>query len=275
MPDDYAFRVPARANVRLCELDPQANGGLSRDQAAAALAPRLTELSELQEQLFGAGQHALLVVLQGRDASGKDGVIRRVLSSFSPQGMQVTAFGVPTAEELAHDFLWREHRAVPRLHMVGVFNRSHYEGVLVERVHELVPKHVWERRYSQINAFEELLTAANTIVVKFFLHVSREEQLRRFRERERDPLKAWKVSAADWRERERWDDYEKAYEDALSACSTADAPWYVVPADHKWFRDLAVGDALVNAMRPYRDAWRATLLEMSRQRRAEIEAIEQ
>jgi polyphosphate kinase 2 (PPK2 family) len=157
--------------------------------------------------------------------------------------------------------------------MVGVFNRSHYEGVLVERVHELVPKHVWERRYSQINAFEELLTTANTIVVKFFLHVSSDEQLRRFHEREQDPTKAWKLSASDWRERERWDDYERAYEDALSACSTKDAPWYVVPADHKWFRDLAVGDALVRTMRPYRDAWRATLEEINRQRRAEIDAI--
>jgi PPK2 family polyphosphate:nucleotide phosphotransferase len=273
VPDDYAFRVPARARVRLRELDPRADGELSREQAEAALAPRLTELAELQEQLFGAGQHALLVVLQGRDASGKDGVIRKVLSSFSPQGMHVTAFGVPTDEELAHDFLWREHRAVPRLRMVGVFNRSHYEGVLVERVHELVPKRVWERRYDQINSFEEVLIASNTIVVKFFLHISRDEQLRRFRDRENDPLKAWKVSAADWQERERWDDYAKAYEDALSACSTADAPWYVVPADHKWFRDLAVADALVHRLRPYRDTWLATLAEMSRQRRAEIEAL--
>jgi polyphosphate kinase 2 (PPK2 family) len=157
--------------------------------------------------------------------------------------------------------------------MVGVFNRSHYEGVLVERVHELVPKRVWERRYAQINAFEDVLTTANTIVVKFFLHISSEEQVRRFHERESDPIKAWKVSANDWRERERWNDYERAYEDALSACSTADAPWYVVPADHKWFRDLSVSDVLVHTMRLYRDAWRATLAELSRQRHAEIEAL--
>jgi PPK2 family polyphosphate:nucleotide phosphotransferase len=259
--------------VSLTEHDPKANAGLSQEQAEAALQPRLRELTELQEELFGAGQHALLVVLQGRDASGKDGVIRKVLSRFSPQGMHVTAFAAPTAEELAHDFLWRVHRVVPRLRMVAVFNRSHYEDVLVARVHELVPKRVWERRYGQINAFEELLTTANTIVVKFFLHISREEQLRRFRERERDPLKAWKLSADDWRERERWDDYDSAYEDALSACSIDDAPWHVVPADHKWFRDLAVSDALVQALRPYRDGWRATLAEMSRQRRAEIEAV--
>jgi PPK2 family polyphosphate:nucleotide phosphotransferase len=240
-----------------------------------ALAPRLSELTQLQDELFGAAQHALLVVLQGRDASGKDGVIRKVMSSFSPQGMQVTPFGVPTAEELAHDFLWREHCVAPRVRMVGVFNRSHYEGVLVERVHGLVPKHVWERRYSQINAFEKVLTTANTIVVKFFLHISSEEQLRRFHERAEDPSKAWKLSANDWRERARWDDYARAYEDALSACSTKDAPWYVVPADHKWFRDLAVSDALVHTMRPYRDAWRATLEEISRQRRAEIAAMNQ
>ena len=272
MAGDYAFKVSTGVRVRLSEHDPKANAGLSQEQAEPVLGSRLTELTELQEELFGAGQHALLVVLQGRDASGKDGVIRKVLSRFSPQGMHVTAFSAPTPEELGHDFLWRVHRVVPRLRMVGVFNRSHYEDVLVARVHELVPKHVWERRYDQINAFEELLTAANTIVVKFFLHISREEQLRRFRERAQDPLKAWELSADDWRDRERWDDYERAYEDALSACTTVHAPWYIVPADHKWFRDLAVGDALVHALRPYRDTWRATLEEMSRQRRAEIEA---
>jgi PPK2 family polyphosphate:nucleotide phosphotransferase len=246
---------------------------LSREQAQAALEPRLTELAELQEELYGACQHALLVVLQGRDASGKDGVIRRVLCSFSPQSMQVTPFKVPTEEERAHDFLWRVHRVVPRLRMVGAFNRSHYEAVLVERVHELVPKRVWERRYAQINDFEELLARANTIIVKLFLHISSEEQLRRFRDREKDPSKAWKLSADDWRERDRWDDYERAYEDALSTCSTDYAPWYVVPADHKWFRDLAVSDVLVHALRPYRDAWRTTLAELSRQRLTEIEEL--
>jgi PPK2 family polyphosphate:nucleotide phosphotransferase len=270
---EYALRVPPGGRVRLTEYDPAAHAGLSKGQAEEALPALLDELDELQEELFGAGQHALLVVLQGRDASGKDGVIRKVMRSFSPQGMVVTPFGVPTAEEVAHDFLWRTHRVTPRLQMIGVFNRSYYEGVLVERVHGLVPESTWKRRYDQINAFEELLTAAaNTIVVKFFLHISRDEQLQRFRERENDTLKAWKLSADDWRERQRWDEYDKAYEDALQFCSTDHAPWFVVPSDHKWFRDLAVSDVLLRALRPYRDGWRDILKEMNRQRRAAIEA---
>jgi PPK2 family polyphosphate:nucleotide phosphotransferase len=270
---EYALRVPSGGRrVRLGEYDPAASAGVSRKQAEDALPGILDELAELQEELFGAGQHALLVVLQGRDASGKDGVIRKVMRCFSPQGMLVTPFGVPTAEELAHDFLWREHRVTPRLRMIGVFNRSYYEGVLVERVHGLVPESTWTRRYGQINAFEELLTTANTIVVKLFLHISRDEQLRRFRDREQEPLKAWKLSADDWRERQRWDDYDKAYEDALQFCSTENAPWFVVPSDHKWFRDFAVSDVLLKSLRPHRDGWRAILEEMNRQRRAAIEA---
>jgi PPK2 family polyphosphate:nucleotide phosphotransferase len=242
--------------VRLTEYDPGACAGLSKDEAEVALAARLDELTKLQEELFGAAQHALLIVLQGRDASGKDGVIRKVMRSFNPQGMVVTPFSAPTAEELAHDFLWRAHRATPRLRMIGVFNRSYYEGVLVERVHGLVPEYVWGRRYGQINTFEELLTSANTIIVKLFLHISRAEQLRRFREREQNVSKAWKLSPDDWHERKRWDEYDKAYEDALQACSTEYAPWYLVPADHKWFRDLAVSDVLARALRPHQDGWR-------------------
>jgi PPK2 family polyphosphate:nucleotide phosphotransferase len=258
--------------VRLAEYNPAACAGLSREEAEAELSQHFIELEELQDELFGAAEHALLVVLQGRDASGKDGVIRKVLRSFNPQGMIVTPFAEPTAEELAHDFLWRAHRLTPRRRMIAVFNRSYYESVLVERVRGLVPKHVWERRYGQINSFEELLTSANTIVVKVYLHIGREEQLRRFRDREENPIKAWKLSADDWRDRERWDEYDKAYEDALEACSTEFAPWYIVPADHKWFRDLAVSDVLARALRPYRDGWRAALEEMSLQRRAAIRA---
>jgi PPK2 family polyphosphate:nucleotide phosphotransferase len=207
------------------------------------------------------------------DTSGKDGAVRNVLLNVNPQGCRVESFKVPTEEELAHDFLWRVHRVTPGKGMLGVFNRSHYEDVLIARVHDFVPEAVWRARYEQINQFEAMLAANGTIILKFFLHISKDEQEKRLMEREQDPTKAWKLSASDWREREYWDAYQRAYEDAMSECGTAHAPWYVVPADRKWFRNLAISEVLVGTLRQLAPAWLATLDEMSAARVAELQAF--
>ncbi|MGB9753161.1 polyphosphate kinase 2 family protein [Roseiflexus castenholzii] len=269
----YAQRVVPGMRVRLHDIDPDANGGLNKDEGRARFAELNAELDVMQEELYAAGIHALLLILQGMDTAGKDGAIRNVMLNLNPQGCRVESFKVPTEEELAHDFLWRVHRVVPRKGMVGVFNRSHYEDVLVVRVHSLVPESVWRARYDQINAFERLLADTGTIIVKCFLHISKEEQEQRLLAREKDVSKAWKLSAGDWRERAFWDDYMAAYEEALTRCSTDYAPWYIIPANRKWYRDLAISEALVETLRPYRDDWRRALDAMSRARRAELEAF--
>jgi PPK2 family polyphosphate:nucleotide phosphotransferase len=208
----------------------------------------LERLDDLQDRLWAEGKHAVLVVLQGIDAAGKDSTIKRVMAAFNPQGCPVTAFKVPSTEELAHDYLWRVHKAVPRKGEVGIFNRSHYEDVLVVRVHDLVPKAVWSKRYDQINAFERHLAANGTTIVKFFLSIDKEEQRARFQARYDDPTKRWKFAMGDLAERERWDDYQAAFDEALTKTSTDVAPWYVIPANHKWFRDLAVSSILADTM---------------------------
>jgi PPK2 family polyphosphate:nucleotide phosphotransferase len=202
-------------------------------------------LRELQELLYAERQRSLLICLQAMDTGGKDGTINHVLGAMNPQGCRVVAFRQPSAEELAHDFLWRVHRAAPARGEVVIFNRSHYEDVLVVRVHNLVPKDVWSRRYDRINAFEKGLLEHDIHILKFYLHISKEEQLTRFKERLDDPTKQWKISEADYKERDFWDDYVAAYEEALSRCSTEHAPWFIIPADHKWFRNLAVARIVV------------------------------
>ena len=207
------------------------------------------ELADLQQRLYADGRHALLIILQGMDASGKDGTVRHVLAGVNPQGVRVHSFKQPTPEESAHDFLWRVHQAVPPRGYIGVFNRSHYEDVLVVRVHGLVPEEVWRPRFRQINDFERLLSESGVHICKFFLHISRHEQARRFEKRLRDPQKHWKFSPSDLREREFWDPYRDAYRDVVRECSTSWAPWHIVPADHKWYRDLVVARTLVEALR--------------------------
>jgi PPK2 family polyphosphate:nucleotide phosphotransferase len=221
--------VKPGSKIKLDKIDPRSDGGLDREQVEAEFAELTLELDALQELLYGAGTHSLLVVMQGMDTSGKDGTVRKVFSQVSPLGSYVHPFKVPTEEELAHDFLWRVHKVVPGKGMIGIFNRSHYEDVLVVRVHSLVPEPIWRARYGQINDFERLLVQNNTILLKFFLHISKEEQEQRLLEREQEAEKAWKLSAGDWRERERWDDYMAAYDDALEVCSTEEAPWQIVP----------------------------------------------
>ncbi len=198
--------------------------------------------------LYADRRYALLIVLQAVDAGGKDGTIRHVMSGVNPQGCVVTAFKEPTPEELSHDFLWRVHKAVPSRGDIGIFNRSHYEDVLIVRVHSLVPKVVWQKRYEQINDFEYMLTENNVTILKFYLHISRDEQRKRLEARLRDPTHNWKLSLSDLEERQHWDDYREAYEAALRKCSTDRAPWYVIPANKKWFRNQVVAELIVQAL---------------------------
>jgi PPK2 family polyphosphate:nucleotide phosphotransferase len=238
------LRVDPGTTVRLDQHDPSETFGHDKASAAGLLAEGLDRLSALQDRLWAESRHAVLVVLQGIDAAGKDGTIRHVMGAFNPQGCTVTPFGVPTPVELSHDYLWRVHRRTPARGEIAVFNRSHYEDVLVVRVRELVPADVWARRYDEINAFERHLAANGTTIVKLFLWIDRDEQRARLQARYDDPTRNWKFSMGDLDERRRWDDYVAAFEEALSRCSTAHAPWYVIPANRKWFRNLAVAGIL-------------------------------
>ena len=215
---------------------------------AEDIAKDITRLAKLQEMLYAEDRRSVLIILQAMDAGGKDGTIKHVMSGLNPQGCEVTSFKVPSAEEADHDFLWRIHKAVPRRGNIGIFNRSHYEDVLVVRVHNLVPREVWKERYDQINRFEKLLSEMSVVILKFFLHISKEEQRKRFQERLKDPSKNWKFSELDLKERELWEDYQAAYEDALSKCSTEWAPWYVIPANHKWYRNWSVARTIVDTL---------------------------
>lgn len=266
-----AYRVDGTKRVRLAEIESAQRGGMNKEEARRHTDAMGAELSELADLLFYAGEHALLVVLQGRDSSGKDGAIRRILTYSNVQSLRVEAFKVPNADELAHDFLWRIHRRVPGRGHMSLFNRSHYEDVLVPRVHKLLPEKAWRRRYDHINQFEEILYDANTIILKFFLHISKEEQEERLLAREQETEKAWKLSVHDWVEREHWDAYTEANEDVINYCSKPHAPWFVVPADHKWYRDFAIVEQLVQTLRPYREVWMDKLAEIGRKAKAELE----
>ena len=243
------FSVKSAEKVRLDKLDPSYTGKLTSEDAAKDDGKRyLKELAHQQALLYAEHKHSVLVVLQGMDAGGKDGTIRHVFSGVNPQGVDVASFKQPTPLELAHDFLWRVHAQAPRAGQIVIFNRSHYEDVLVTRVHKLVDKKTCGRRYEHIRDFEALLVESGTTILKFFLHISREEQLARFAQRLDDPGRNWKISESDYSERELWDDYVDAYEDAIRATSTANAPWYVIPANHKWFRNLAVSHIIADSM---------------------------
>jgi PPK2 family polyphosphate:nucleotide phosphotransferase len=243
-----ALRIAGSKHVDLAEIDPAATHGWKKPAAEEATEGQLARLTDLQDRLWAEGKHKVLVVLQGIDAAGKDGTIRRVMTAFNPQGCVVASFKVPTPEELAHDFLWRVHKRVPGAGEIGIFNRSHYEDVLVVRVHDLVPKSVWSKRYRLIREFERELAETGTTILKFFLYIDREEQRQRFQERLDDPKKRWKFSMGDLAERKLWDKYIAAYEDALSETSTELAPWYVIRANRNWFRNLAVSSILADTI---------------------------
>jgi PPK2 family polyphosphate:nucleotide phosphotransferase len=268
-----AIEVKENRRVDLGDYDPSDTAGLKKEEAVEQFTAITQELGELQEVLYAAGQNSVLIILQGMDTSGKDGTIKGVMDQVNPQGCRVESFKVPTEEELAHDFLWRVHKVAPPLGMMTIFNRSHYEDVLVVRVHNLKPEAVWQKHYHHINHFERLLNDSGTIILKFFLHISKDEQRKRLEARELDTEKAWKLAVGDWRERELWHEYRKAYEDALSKCSTDIAPWYIIPADKKWFRNLAVAEAIIEKLRPYRPRWEVALAEMAKERLAELQAF--
>ena len=250
MRDVDRWRVRPGHEVQLAEHDPASTVGAPGDhlRTEEATVPLHDELSALQDRLWAESRRSLLVVLQGLDASGKDGTIKHVFRGVNPQGATVTSFKEPTPEELAHDFLWRVHQRTPAAGVIGVFNRSHYEDVLVVRVHGLVPERVWRARYGYINAFEENLAASGTTMVKFFLSVSYQEQGRRLQDRLDQPDKRWKARAADFAERTHWDAYQAAYRDMLEQTSTEVAPWFVIPADHKWYRNWAVSQVLLHTL---------------------------
>lgn len=244
------YKIDLGEEVHLDKIDPDDTSGFdSKSQDEADESKKLNEkLRQLQEMLYAEHKMKILVVLQAVDTGGKDGVIHRVFEGVNPQGVQVAHFGVPTPEELDHDFLWRHHKQAPGKGEIVIFNRSHYEGVLVERVHKLVPEDVWQRRYREINDFERLLSEDGTVLLKFYLHISKGEQKKRLEERLADPTKQWKFSSNDVPERKHWDEYMKAYEEALTKTSSEWAPWHLIPSNHKWYRDLVVSRIIVKAM---------------------------
>lgn len=244
-----AFRVKPGSTLRLDRIEAGFKAK-HEDQTSALvkIEKYMHRLRELQYLLYAENKRSLLIILQAMDAGGKDGTINHVFGSMNPQGARVYGFKVPSAEEAAHDFLWRIHQAAPHRGQVTIFNRSHYEDVLVSRVHSLVPKKVWSKRFELINNFEKNLVDSGTQILKFYLHISEEEQLRRFKQRIDDPARHWKISESDYTEREYWNDYTRAFEDALSKCSTKHAPWFVIPANHKWFRNLAVSQIVVESL---------------------------
>lgn len=267
------WKVEEGTKVKLKDYDPSYIASHTDHASAKGELEQLAkEMSTLQEALSAAQHQSMLIILQGMDTSGKDGTIRHVFSNVNPQGCYVHSFKQPTQEELAHDFLWRVHQVTPAKGMIGIFNRSHYEDVLIVRVHNLVPEEVWQERYKAINHFEKLLANSNTIILKFFLHISYDEQKQRLQDRVQEQDKAWKISAGDWVERKYWNDYQKAYEDALTQCSTAEAPWYIVPANHKWYRNLAIAHTLVQTMSQYKDEWKA---ELEARGKRELEQLKQ
>ncbi|MBN1341100.1 MAG: polyphosphate kinase 2 family protein [Phycisphaerae bacterium] len=243
------FLVKPGTKVKLSDWDPNDTAGFAKKKEAVdVIATNQKRLAELQYLLYAESKRAILVVLQAMDAGGKDGTIRHVMGPLNPQGCPVTSFKAPSDEELAHDFLWRIHRAVPRKGSIGIFNRSHYEDVLIVRVHDLVPKSVWSKRYGHINAFEKMLADNGVHILKFFLNISKDEQLERFKSRLDEPDKHWKANPADFEERKYWDAYQEAYETAIGECSRSYAPWFVIPSNKKWFRNLAVSQILVETL---------------------------
>ncbi|MDB6020294.1 MAG: hypothetical protein JWQ04_151 [Pedosphaera sp.] len=247
------FKITSK--IRLRDFNPGFHDGLNKEETREETTRLCMRIGELQHLLYANRTHSLILLLQGMDTSGKDGTGKRVLEFVTPAGVETTNFKTPTSEDLAHDFLWRIHKSTPRYGNIGVFNRSQYEDVLVVRVLKLQPQEVWSKRYDQINAFEKILTQNNTIVLKFFLHISKEEQAKRLEARIKDTTKNWKLELNDLKMRAYWKDYANAYEDAINRCSTDYAPWHIVPADHKWYRDYVVAEAMVKVLEKLKMNW--------------------
>lgn len=248
-PNYPLYRIQPGERLCLSDIDPNASEYYKKKKdITAELEKHRQRIRKLQERLYAENQRSLLIVLQAMDTGGKDGTIKHVFREVNPQGCQVWSFKIPSHEEASHDFLWRYHHRVPQRGMITIFNRAHYEDVLVVRVHELVPEEVWRQRYHTINEFEQMLTLSNVTILKFFLHISKDEQKRRLESRLNNPDKQWKFSKNDLKERRLWDEYQKAFEDAVSNCSTSYAPWYVVPANKKWYRNLVVARTIADTL---------------------------
>ena len=248
-PDYPRYRVRPGEPIVLANVDPDASEHYTKKKhIEEELEYQRDRLGKLQERLYAENKRSLLIVLQAMDTGGKDGTIKHVFQGVNPQGCRVWSFKKPSDEELSHDFLWRYHQRTPQRGMITIFNRSHYEDVLIVRVKQLVPEEVWRKRYHVINQFEQMLALNNITVIKFFLHISKDEQKRRLESRLQDPDKRWKFSINDVNERQLWDDYQQAYEDAINNCSTAYAPWYVVPANKKWYRNLVIAGAIADTL---------------------------
>jgi PPK2 family polyphosphate:nucleotide phosphotransferase len=247
------FKITGK--VRIKDLKPDFHDGMDKTDARGKTEKYGKRIGDLQTLLYANADRAVVILFQGMDASGKDGAVRRVLEFVNPAGVETTNFKAPSSEERAHDYLWRVHGAVPRFGYLGVFNRSHYEDVLIVRVMNLQPEKVWKKRYDQINAFERFLAENNVLLLKYFLHISKEEQARRFEERLQDPQKNWKFSEDDLKVRAHWDAYQEAYEEMLNRCSTPEAPWHVVPADHKWYRDYVIARHVAETMEGLKMQW--------------------
>lgn len=248
-PDYPRYRVDPDEGIHLAEIDPDScEDYKSKKDVEKQLEHQRNRLSKLQERLYAENKRSVLIVLQAMDTGGKDGIIKHVFQGINPQGCRVWSFKTPTQEEISHDFLWRYHQRTPQRGMITIFNRSHYEDVLIVRVKKLAPEEVWRQRYHTINSFEQMLTLENITVIKFFLHISKDEQKRRLESRLEDPDKRWKFSINDVNERRLWDDYQAAFEDAINNCSTAYAPWYVVPANKKWYRNLVIARAIADTL---------------------------
>lgn len=252
------------SRIRLKDFNPGYHEGLDKEKTKQKTEKLCERIGDLQHLLYADAQHSLLIVLQGMDTSGKDGTVKHVLDSVNPAGVETANFKTPSREELAHDFLWRIHKAVPRYGNIGVFNRSHYEDVLVVRVLKLQPPEIWKARYEQINDFEKTLVENRITVLKFFLHISKEEQAERLKARLADPRKNWKFDPEDLRMRAQWDKFTVAYEDAINHCSTKHAPWHIIPANHKWYRDYVISRIVVKAMEEMNLSWPKPKAELSR-----------
>lgn len=259
-------------DIKLSDYDPDDTNGMKHKDATAAQPKLEARLCAQQELLYAASRQSVLLVLQGMDTSGKDGTVKHVLQSINPTGCHVWSFKVPSAEEAAHDFLWRIHQRTPARGMMAVFNRSQYEDVLVARVHNLVPRDIWQERYAQINHFEHMLAQNDTIILKFFLHITKDEQRQRLLAREDDPAKSWKLSVGDWQERQYWDAYQDAYQDALGKCAAEQAPWYIVPANKKWYRNHFILQTIIERLEPYERAWNE---ELAARGKEELAALRQ
>lgn len=243
------------SKIRLSQFNPDYHEGLDKDRTKEKTDKLCRHIGELQHLLYANCTHAVIILFQGMDTSGKDGAGRDVLHYVTPSGVETSNFKTPSSEELAHDYLWRIHKAVPRYGDIGVFNRSHYEDVLAVRVLKLQPRHVWHARYEQINAFEKILTQNNVVLLKFFLHISKDEQAKRLESRLDDPAKNWKFEMNDLKMRGYWNDYQAAFADAINRCSTEYAPWHIIPANHKWYRDYAIAKTVVKALEKLRMNW--------------------